>query len=148
MNNKKVFLVVFIATILALLIALQFLPKRNNSNLDTTKESVSIENVAEEKQHEKKETPPVEEISQNEQAQLSESKVVKTETNNTIKENVPVFEKLQVKESMKVERAEISFEDPGIINDNGTIVVTRAFRVKSPDKYCFEGFGIQKAPTK
>ena len=46
----------------------------------------------------------------------------------------------------KVEEAGVSFDDPGIINDNGVIVVTRDFKLKSPRKYSFKDFGVLAEP--
>lgn len=159
MNNKKKILVILLALLLALAVSLIMHPKQikkeksieNNqieeTIIDISSESLNKNEVIEEIQETSQEKVSITEA----KSKLTDKKIInKTNDTNKVdskKEEAPIFEKLEVKEeTAKIEEAGISFEDPGIINDNGVIVVTRDFKLKSPRKYSFKDFGVLAEP--
>ncbi len=148
MDKKKALLIVLLAALLAFVIAYLIKP-REEKELPEIKQS-TIEQV---------ETSSIEETPQEDEStellkETNKSPVL-TEVKEVKKSNVvsksekvqPVFDKLEVKEEIsKIEEASVYFEDPGIINENGTIVVTRDFKIKSPRKYSFKDFGVLATP--
>lgn len=152
MNNKKKILVILLALLLALAVSLIMHPKQikkekslENNQIEETIIDISSESLNKNEVIEENQETPQEEISINE-SKLTDKKII-NKINDSKKEEAPIFKKLEVKEeTAKIEEAGISFEDPGIINDNGVIVVTRDFKLKSPRKYSFKDFGVLAEP--
>ena len=151
MDNKKAFLIIFLATALALVITLLIKPKEEKTILNN--EQPAIENLESEKNIDSEafeSNNNSENESQQEDVKIEVKPKELTNPQTKIskeKDSMPIFEKLEVKEEYsKVEEAGVYFEDPGILNENGTIVVTRDFKVKSPRKYSFKDFGVLAAP--
>lgn len=153
MDKKKSILIIILALIMALVVALMIQTKHTTplEIKDSQKEktifdsstSVNEEDIKKEIFKTVNEEKKVEEkASANKQENKSTAKATFTTNLDT-----PTFERLEVKEEInKVEEAGVSFDDPGIINDNGVIVVTRDFKLKSPRKYSFKDFGVLAEP--
>ena len=157
MNNKKKILVILLALLLALAVSLIMHPKQikkeksiENNQIEETIIDISSESLNKNEVIEEIQETSQEEISINE-SKLTDKKIIdkinESKKVDSKKEEAPIFKKLEVKEeTAKIEEAGISFEDPGIINDNGVIVVTRDFKLKSPRKYSFKDFGVLAEP--
>ena len=157
MNNKKKILVILLALLLALAVSLIMHPKqiKKEKSLENNQIEETIIDISSESLNKNEEIEEIQETSQ-EDISINENKLTNKKIINKIndskkvdskKEEAPIFEKLEVKEeTAKIEEAGISFEDPGIINDNGVIVVTRDFKLKSPRKYSFKDFGVLAEP--
>ena len=154
MDRKKALFVIIVSAILAFAVAFVLKPKQLNTmttssviNPPVTSEEI-FENSTEKLSEQAIE--PV--TSQKENKALTSASVSKDKEKITItdlkkEDQTPFFEKLQVQEEVtKVEEAGVSFDDPGIINENGVIVVTRDFKIKSPRKYSFKSFGVLAEP--
>ena len=147
MDKKKVLIIIF-AIILAIIVAIFINSKRpvvapeNMMDIseDVVQESVVVES-SEELEEESAEPSK-------EESFKKKNEITKTSNKpSAIGEETPVLKKIEVKEvSEQVEEAGVIFEDPGIINENGTIVVTREFKIKSPRKYSFKDFGVLAEP--
>ena len=136
MSNKKTILVILLAAILALIAVLFIF----NPTKTTVKKEDVIEEVIEP-------TAPaiVEEEIKSEIKPVAKPAPVKT--------SAPVIKQIQVEEVKEVVKEEPQNEiqvDAGIIKESGSndIVIIREFKSKSPTKYSFEGYGVQKAPIK
>lgn len=145
MDRKKFVLVIAIATIFALITAIYLKNIPNNTSEELIKEE-SIEEIL----PQETETPEQTE-EQNPSTQLDkpeQADVVKTTPKVIEKttQEVSSYKKLELKEvyTHQEESNPQAVVDPGIINDNGTIVVTKEFKIKTPSKYTFEGFGSLK----
>lgn len=157
MNNKKKFLVILLALLLALAVSLIMHPKqtKKEKSLENNQTEETIIDISSESLNKNEEIEEIKENSQEENS-TTENKITNKKIINKIneskkvdskKEEAPIFKKLEVKEeTAKIEETGISFEDPGIINDNGVIVVTRDFKLKSPRKYSFKDFGVLAEP--
>ena len=146
MDKKKVLLVLILSAVLAFIFAIQIMPKTDKSaksiseDIFTQETKVPVQNT--------KETPQ-ETVLSEPQEQVVQKDTSGLIVNDKSVEKVQVPENLQVENNLvKVEEAAVLFEDSGVINDNGAIVVTRPFKVQSPSKYSFVGYGVQKAPVK
>lgn len=149
MDKKKAVLVIILALLLAFVVATLMKPKQietipalnpNEERVIETEGSVVDENL---------EVVENENVKENTEETFIKKEVVKSvdKTLSKTQNQTPVFERLQVKEeTTKIEEAGVSFEDPGIINENGVIVVTRDFKLKSPRKYSFKDFGVLAEP--
>lgn len=155
MDNKKVFLAVILAAIVALIIAFVFLkctsktiPIKLEEDKLPAQEDVAIptdeENVV------KTEEEPVQKTIETE-VKPATKPVVKKVVKPTVKPaEVPVIKPLQVEEKKSMVNSTEEKADAGIIKDSTTndIVITKEFKSNTPSKYSFEGYGVQKAPTK
>ena len=145
MSNKKTILVILLAAILALLAVLFiFNPTKTTVKKEDVIEEV-IEPTAPAIVEEKIEESTAEEEIKPEIKPVAKPAPVKTST--------PVIKQIQVEEAKEVVKEEPQNEiqvDAGIIKESGSndIVITREFKSKSPTKYSFEGYGVQKAPIK
>ena len=152
MDKKKSILIIILALIMALVVALMIQPKRTTplELKDNQKEGTIFESstsVNEEDIKEEPETVNEEKIIEEKASANKQENKNTTKATSTTNLDTPTFERLEVKEEInKVEEAGVSFDDPGIINDNGVIVVTRDFKLKSPRKYSFKDFGVLAEP--
>lgn len=148
MDKKKAVLVIILALLLAFTVAMLTKPKQiktipalnQKEELITETEAPVVENS---------EVLKNEDNSNIKIETTTEKPITKfiDKTTVELQEQTPFFEKLQVQEeTTKVEEAGVSFNDPGIINENGVIVVTRDFKIKSPRKYSFKDFGVLAEP--
>jgi hypothetical protein len=149
MDKKKAVLVIILALLLAFTVAMLIKPKQiktipalnQKEELITETEAPVVEN-SEVLKNEDNSNIKIE-------TTITEKPITKFIDKTTVEpqEQTPFFEKLQVQEeTTKVEEAGVSFDDPGIINENGVIVVTRDFKIKSPRKYSFKDFGVLAEP--
>ena len=157
MDKKKSLLVISIAAILAFGVAIILKQDKKSETLEKEQEQVSI--VKDEVQEESDVNKTAEVVEDTEVTEVIEVKkaldksVKQVSAKPTVKSNEPKIEH-PVKKSVQVEPLEGSVSeekvDPGIMKENGTnnIIITREFKSKSRNKYVFEGFGIQVAPTK
>lgn len=154
MNNKKV-LIIAIAALLAIFVAFFIAQKKSSYNqLEDKPEIVTSEDVnldkssLDESTLETNKEAEKPEILSNITAKEKKDISYNTKQITTQKEsNLPTFTKLELREEQKqIEKVGITFDDPGIHNDNGTIVVTRDFKIKSPRKYSFKDFGVLAEP--
>lgn len=142
MDKRKIFLVIFLAALLAFLTVV-FVFKR-----DVKSELPNLNEQEEAVLQDEEEVDSVELQQQQEDVVKTESPVVKEKVVAT---QAPVIKHLKVEEVVEeISQAEEKTEDAGVIkdSDSNAIVVTREFKYKSPAKYSFVGFGEQKAPTK
>ena len=147
MSNKKTILVILLAAILAFLAVLFVF---NPTKTSVKKEDV-IEEVIEPTAPAIVEEEKIEESTAEEEEIKPEIKPVAKPT--PVKVSTPVIKQIQVEEAKEAIKEETSKEiqvDAGIIKESGSndIVITREFKSKSPTKYSFEGYGVQKAPIK
>ena len=149
MDKKKAVLVIILALLLAFAVAILIKPKHMETipTLNQEQEQVIEMNVSGiEENIEVVEDKNVKEKPE----ETTIKKVIVKPIDKTVSKaqnQAPVFERLQVKEeASKVEEASVSFEDPGIIDKHGTIIVTRDFKIKSPRKYSFKDFGVLAEP--
>lgn len=155
MDKKKSLIIIILALILALAVALMIQPKRTTTPLPLKEDQVKNVNFGihtPNSEEEEKQEEIAEKEGKEDSAKTVINKTISTKQNSNktvIKSTLatPTFERLEVKEEInKVEEAGVSFDDPGIINDNGVIVVTRDFKLKSPRKYSFKDFGVLAEP--
>lgn len=147
MNRKNIILVIILASIFALITALLLKNAPQKTPTTTLFEDSSIEEPLQQ------EVEQVQDKTE-EQSLISEEKE-DTKTPPAFTEpkvqNLSTYKKLELKEvyTHQEENTTEPTVDFGVMDDNGTIVVTKEFKMKSPTKYYFEGFGtLQKAPTK
>lgn len=149
MDKKKSFCVIIISAVLAFAVALLLKPKQENipdliennapAKIEEKVTNTEISDTAQELEEPK--------FTENSAREVQKNKNTSIEQTVDKKEEAPIFKKLQFEEDVtKVEEASVSFDDPGIINDNGVIVVTRDFKIKSPKKYSFKDFGVLAEP--
>ena len=148
MSNKKTILVILLAAILALLAVLFVF----NPTKTTVKKEDVIEEVIEPT------APAIIEEEKIEESTAGEEEEIKPEIKPVakpapVKTSTPVIKQIQVEEAKEVVKEEPQNEiqvDAGIIKEYGSndIVIIREFKSKSPTKYSFEGYGVQKAPIK
>lgn len=132
-NNKKTFLVILLATILAFL-AVFFItkstkPQKDFDNVPTIKENI-IEETETKIEESKVENKPVVQLNQKPQKQIQSPKL----------EDIKL-EKLVVEENPEITTKPIEPEiDNGIKKIEGTniIEVTREFKIDTPAKYSFK----------
>lgn len=146
MSNKKTILVILLAAILALLAVLFVF----NPTKTTVKKEDVIEEVIEPTAPAIVEEEKIEESTAEEEIKPEIKPVAKPAP---VKTSTPVIKQIQVEEAKEVVKEEPQNEiqvDAGIIKESGSndIVITREFKSKSPTKYSFEGYGVQKAPIK
>ncbi len=149
--NKKIFITVFVAALLALLCAFVFLRKNNmeTPELDAPQNEVKQEEI-------------IDNLEQVLEEEVNEDSVdsQKVDVNASIyrpvnENNVETFSKV-LKENEATEPA--SYEEKNVLqeggvveevedygvrtNEDGLVEVTREFRMKSPRKYSFVDFGF------
>ena len=163
MNNKKAIIVILLATLLAFITVL-FFTKNDSSKpiLIPNEPNESIEHQIFDKNTIKKqeENPNAEQPSKNNLPEISKpqpvNKQIQTPTKPITKQTIPtqttpIIKPLQVEET-KVEEQKNSttLTDTGVIKEIETneIVIMKEYKSPTPAKYSFEGFGVQKAPTK
>ena len=149
MDKKKALLVVIIAAILAFGVAVIFKQDKKVELPQNQQEQESVLN--------KEEQETTEIIEETEESEKTEEKNLPTKQvpikpevkSSTPTAEYPVIEPLQVTEPLEGAILEETI-DHGIMKETetGNIIITREFKSKSKDKYIFEGFGIQVAPTK
>ena len=146
MDKKKIFIVVVLAAMLALLSAF-FVLKFVNRNIEQTQviqdvvqeETVSVD-VVEEKVEDSSDVVLEQKPVEIQQAQKP-VKVVKKVVKQAEVTESPILKPLQVEEVKVVEnRVEENKEDCGILKDSTTneIVITREFKTTTPNKYSFK----------
>lgn len=153
MNNKKV-LIILIVTLLTIFAAFFITQKSSYNQLEDKPEIVTSEDInldkssLDESTLETNKEAEKPEILSNITAKEKKDISYNTKQITTQKEsNLPTFTKLELREEQEqIEKVGITFDDPGIHNDNGTIVVTRDFKIKSPRKYSFKDFGVLAEP--
>lgn len=155
MNNKCKFLAIILATILALIIVFAFIkPKSSTTPIKLEENNITLP------KEDSMEQVPEESIIQTEpqKVQNTVKKEVNPVTKPTIQktiqptvqsEEAPIIKPLQIKEEVIPNKLEEK-ADAGILKetDSNDIVITREFKSNTPSKYSFEGYGVQKAPTK
>ena len=151
MDKKKAFLVILFAAILAFVLVFSVL--KNNNKVENTPPVEQEETVVQEEVQVSDETLDQEEVEKVEDVEKlapAIKQVVKSaKKTNASESEAPVIQPLRVEE-VSIVHEEQKQEDPGLYKEAGTnnIVVTREFKAQSRAKYLFEGFGLQKAPTK
>lgn len=156
MNKKRAFLVILLACILALITGL-FLTK----NIFTTK-STRVQQQQEEtipnNENKTIEVDVAESIENEKNEQNTKKEQVVEKTN--AEKKLPTVSPLQIEpakpfDEQKIDnntnkKIEDTAESAGIIKDDTTneIVITREYKIQSPARYSFEGYGVQKAPIK
>ena len=154
MDKKKIFVVILLGAILALISALTFIkPKQskvfdNNESTTVVEEIVNSENMESKAQNfDSQLDNDIVETATQEKAKDTNIKSPVLNAEKKFEQETPIFEDLKVEEDVtKIEEAGVSFIDPGVIDENGIIVVTRDFKIKSPKKYSFKDFGVLAAP--
>lgn len=141
--DKKTIVTIIIATIFALIATFVIFKKNTtvtSENQDMQQQEIIVKedkSPAEDLQ----ETAKTEDIDTVEKAPTLK-KITKPNTKNATKNeitNEPAFDKVVVQEGSVIEEVE---EDYGIKKVGNIIEVTREFKIKSPTKYSFKGFGI------
>lgn len=139
MNNKKAFLVILLAILLALISVLFLFKTEKNTDYSNLIEENFSTIEKEVKKVESIETQSVLEAPVVEQEKTIQVTPIETPTIKPLK--------IEEKEVITDENDPI---DAGITKDtlSNDIIITREFKSQSPAKYSFVGFGEQKAPTK
>ena len=153
--DKKTLITIILAAILALVSAFVLL-KRNNTEV-TKPAQIPIETKVEKDFVSEEKTTLEEDIQKDTLEQTSEkaSSVIKlfdkkqiqtNSTQNLVEEVIeqPIFDNIVVQEGSVIKEVE---EDYGIKKDGDIIEVTREFRLKTPVKYTFKGFGFLDSVT-
>lgn len=140
MNKNQIFFVILISAILAFVVAFLFRPKQELPTLkNEQQEEITINEEilpAESDITELKVQNNTKELEIKKEYKSSSSKQIKTIEKNVVPED------MNSQNNTKIEEAGISFEDTGIIEENGTIIITRDFKIKSPTKYSFRDYGV------
>ena len=149
MDKKKALLVIIVAALLAFA-TVSILTKKNSTE-EVIETETQQEVVAEETNNENVDISIEEEMLEN---VTIKPPVIKTNIKPIVKPippvvEQPVFKPLQVEVTKEGVAAEEKV-DPGVMKEasSGNVIVTREFKSKSRNRYVFEGFGIQVAPTK
>ena len=139
MNNKKAFLAILLAILLALISVLFLFKTEKNTDYSNLIEENFSTIEKEVKKVESIETQSVLEAPVIEQEKTIQVTPIETPTIKPLK--------IEEKEVITDENDPI---DAGITKDtlSNDIIITREFKSQSPAKYSFVGFGEQKAPTK
>ncbi len=155
MDKKKAVLVIILAMLLAFVVGLFFIkPLKSEPVLIPDEKTEQVDEISEENssiiQDAQKEEEKVAEDKVVSEVKSIEKPVIKPITKSEIGiQETPIIKPIQVEEATVVEGGIEETEiDAGIYKDANGIVITREFKAKSRAKYSFEGFGIQKAPTK
>ena len=136
MENKKVFFVIALAVVLALIVTL-FIFKPNKVVETPNNKSVSDQEKI------IKETPAIENKElEKEVVDTVQESVQKPTQTKKVETQALIIKPLKVEESKISEssKEEIRLEDPGIVKeaDSNVIVITREFKSESPAKYSFK----------
>ena len=149
--DKKTLITIILAALLALVSAFIILKRNNNNEVikpAQTPIETNVENefVSEEKVtlEEDMQEDTLEQTSEKASSviKLFDKKQAKTSSAQNLTEEFveqPVFDNIVVQEGSVIKEVE---EDYGIKKDGDIIEVTREFKLKSPTKYTFKGFGF------
>lgn len=142
MDRKKIFLVILFVAIVAFVFAIVF-SKNNKESVVAPQINNEISSVVEDLENNDE---GQEQLREQTNEQVEVVKPAEKPTVTIMKE--PTITPIRVEEATIVVEEE-KF-DPGIYMEANTnnIVITKEFKSQSRAKYFFEGFGIQKAPTK
>lgn len=156
MDNKKAVFIIILATILAFF-AVFFYNKKTTNTYQLQEKTLIEESLEEIKQTEEKPSETndsnINEENKNTANFTKQTELKSSKASFKIEDKEePVFEQLKIEEPIVQEaKAEIEYIDPGIMIDpkTGDIIITRAFKTKSPTNYSFKGYGIlDKVSTK
>lgn len=142
MNNKKAFLVIMLAAILAFF-AVQLVINKSTkpTKIETVSDTIQQEESIIESPFNKNNNTDIEATTPLEKTTIKTEEKENNKISN-IEKNIkaPVITPLRVEEATIVVEEEQKI--PDIYSDENGIVITRAFKVKSPTKYSFRDFGI------
>ena len=141
MDIKKFVLVIISAVLVALFCSFLFFSKKEVSDIS------DIENSVEFSQEEPIVSTDSEDVAKEE---IIKEKTVLDSTKSKTEEK-SVVTPIQLEEIKFVKEAVVEKSiDPGVMKETETneIVITREFKSPSPNKYTFEGYGVQKAPIR